>query len=288
MNRRIVGIALAVLLGVVGTFVLARYVQSARDDAAEPEPTATVLVVSGDIPQGASLDDVAGHVESAEVPERLVADGALDDLDGLDPELVIGVALQPGEQLLRSRLVEPSELVSVDVPAGLQELTIALDPERAVGGQIEAGATVGIVISYEPFELAASGTPTSESSDPNEPIALVAPEVAIPTKTPNTTHLTLNQVLVTSVQLSRNDAERSTETRTADEDNGDEPAIAADISEAPGDRLLVTMAVTAPEAEQIVFAAEFGSLWLTGQDARTDSSNSRILTLQQAYVGVPR
>ena len=64
--------------------------------------------------------------------------------------------------------------------------------------------------------------------------------------------------------------------------------VAADISEAPGDRLLVTMAVTAPEAEQIVFAAEFGSLWLTGQDARTDSSNSRVLTLQQAYVGVPR
>lgn len=288
MNRRIVGITLAVLLGVVGTFVLARYVQSARDDAAESEPTTTVLVVSGDLPQGASLDDVAARVESTEVPERLVAEGALDGLAGLDPELVVGVALQPGEQLLRSRLVEPGELVSVDVPPGLQELTIALDPERAVGGQIEAGTTVGIVFSYEPFELAASGTPTTESSDPNGPIALVAPEATVPTKTPNTTHLTLNQILVTSVQLSRNDAERSTETRTADEESGDEPAIAADIGEAPGDRLLVTMAVTSPEAEQIVFAAEFGRLWLTGQDARTDSSNSRILTLQQAYVGVPR
>ena len=130
MNRRIVGITLAVLLGVAGTFVLARYVQSARDEAAEPEPTATVLIVSGDLPLGASLDDVAARVESTEVPERLVADGALDDLDGLDPELVVGVELQAGEQLLRSRLVEPGELVSVDVPAGLQEITIALDPER--------------------------------------------------------------------------------------------------------------------------------------------------------------
>ena len=279
---------MAVVLGVVGTFVLARYVQSARDDAAESEPTATVLVVSGDVPQGASLDDVAARVESTEVPEHLVADGALDDLAGLDPELVAGVELQAGEQLLRTRLVEPDELVSVDVPAGLQELTIALDPERAVGGQIEAGATVGIVMSYEPFELAASGTPIGDSSDPNGPIALVAPEVTIPSKTPNTTHLALNQILVTSVQLSQNDAERSTETSTTDDGDGDEPAVAADISEAPGDRLLVTMAVTAPEAEQIIFAAEFGRLWLTGQDARTDSSNSRILTLQQAYVGVPR
>ena len=143
-------------------------------------------------------------------------------------------------------------------------------------------------MSYEPFELAASGTPIGESSDPNGPIALVAPEVTVPSKTPNTTHLTLNQILVTAVQLSQNDAERSTEASTTDEGDGDEPAVAADISEAPGDRLLVTMAVTAPEAEQIVFAAEFGRLWLTGQDARTNLSNSRILTLQQAYVGVPR
>ena len=53
MNRRIVGIALAVLLGAVGTFVLANYVQSARDEAAEPEPTATVLVVTGELlPRG--------------------------------------------------------------------------------------------------------------------------------------------------------------------------------------------------------------------------------------------
>ena len=229
-----------------------------------------------------------GNVESVQVPERLVADGALDDLDGLDPELVVDVALQPGEQLLRSRLVEPSELVSVDVPAGLQELTIALDPERAVGGQIEAGATVGIVMSYEPFELAASGTPSDRVQRPRLADRSVAPDVPVPSKTPNTTHLTLNQILVTSVQLSQSDAERSTETRSADEGNGDEPAVAADISEAPGDRLLVTMAVSAPEAEQIVFAAEFGRLWLTGQDARTDTSNSRILTLQQAYVGVPR
>ena len=99
------------------------------------------------------------------------------------------------------------------MPAGLQELTIAFDPERAVGGQLEAGATVGIVISYEPFELATSGTPIGESSDPNGPIALVAPEADGSSKTPNTTHLTLNQILVTAVQLSQNDAERVTETQ---------------------------------------------------------------------------
>lgn len=278
MNRRLIGIALALVLGIGGTIVLVRYVQSARDDAAEAEPTTPVLVVSDNIQQGATLDDVRAGVTLTDVPDDLLAEGVLESLDDLDPTLIAGVELQPGEQLLRSRLVLPEELVSIDVPNGLQELTIALDPERVIGGQIEAGSTVGVVMSFDPFELATSGAPTA---DPE------SPDTTLPTRTPNTTKLTLNSILVTSLQLSRDDAERTTETRTSDED-GDQPVIAADIGEAPGDQLLVTLAVSAPEVEQIVFAAEFGRIWLTGQNANTDDSGSRILTLDQVYVEVPR
>jgi pilus assembly protein CpaB len=283
MNRRIIGIVLAVVLGIGGTFALVRYVQSARDDAAEPEPTETILVVQGEVSQGASLEEVRDNVDLVEVPESLVASGALTDLDSVSEALVAGVALEPGEQLLRGRLVESSELVSVDVPAGLQELTVAFDPERAVGGQVEPGESVGIVLSFEPFEIAAAGpTATPDGAEPAESADAEA------TRTPHTTHLTLNKILVTGVQLSRNDAERTTETRTVDEESGDQPLIAADIAEAPGDQLLVTFAVTSPEAEQIVFAAEFGRIWLTGQNAATDKSNTRILTLEQVYIEVPR
>jgi pilus assembly protein CpaB len=282
MNRRIIGIVLAVVLAIGGTFALVRYVQSARDDAAEPEPTETILVVQDEVSQGASLEEVRDNVDLVEVPESLVASGALTDLDAVSEDLVAGVALKPGEQLLRGRLVESSELVSVDVPTGLQELTVAFDPERAVGGQVEPGESVGIVLSFEPFEIAAAGpTATPDGADPVE-----AAETE-PTRTPNTTHLTLNKVLVTGVQLSRNDAERTTETRSVDEDSADQPLIAADIAEAPGDQLLVTFAVTSPEAEQIVFAAEFGRIWLTGQNTATDESNTRILTLEQVYIEVP-
>ena len=259
-----------------------RYVQSARDDAAEPEPTTSVLVVSAATRQGASLDEVRSNVTPTEVPDALLADGVIesaDDLDDLDPTVIAAIELQPGEQLLRSRLVLPDELVSIDVPPGLQELTIALDPERVVGGQIEPGATVGVVMSFDPFELATSGAPLT---DPE------APEAALPTRTPNTTKLTLNSILVTSLQLSRDDAERTTESQTDDSDAGDEPVIAADVNEAPGDQLLVTLAVSAPEVEQIVFAAEFGRIWLTAQNTATDDNGSRILTLDQVYVEVPR
>lgn len=279
MNRRLIGIAVALVLGIVGTIILVNYVQSARDDAAAPEPTTSVLVVSSSLLQGATLNDVRSNVTLTDVPDGLVAEGALESLDGLDPTLIVGVELQPGEQLLRSRLVLPDELVSIDVPTGLQELTIALSPERVVGGRIEPGSTVGLVLSFDPFELATSGAPVA---DPG------SPDAALPTRTPNTTKLTLNSILVTSLQLSRNDAERTTETRTSGDGDGDQPVIAADISEAPGDQLLVTLAVSAPEVEQIVFAAEFGRIWLTAQNANTDDNGSRILTLDQVYVEVPR
>jgi pilus assembly protein CpaB len=37
----------------------------------------------------------------------------------------------------------------VDVPAGLQEVSILLEPQRAVGGRLSAGDTVGVLVSLE-------------------------------------------------------------------------------------------------------------------------------------------
>jgi pilus assembly protein CpaB len=270
MKRRILGIVVAVVLGLAGTTALVLYVQDAREDAAEAEPTSTVLVVSEPVRQGTGLTELANSVEPVEVPTRLVAEGALDDLEGVPGELVTGVELRPGEQLLRSRLVEPSTLVRVDVPDGLQEVTIALDPERAVGGTLRPGDTVGIVLSFDPFEVEASAAqPVPDPLEPVDPTATTTTVVG-PRRTPNTTNLTLQQVLVTSVQYSRADVERASEIRNVDEDAEDQVAIDPTIAESPRDQLLVTVAVTGPEAEQIVFAAEFGRIWLTGQDPDTD------------------
>lgn len=283
MKRRILGIALAVVLALAGTIALVLYVQAARDDAAAPEPTSSVLVVDRTVRQGAGMAEISERVVPVEVPTRLVADGAVSDVGSLPAEYVAGVELRPGEQLLRSRLVAPSSLVRVEVPVGLQEVTVALEPERAVGGNLEPGSTVGVVLSFEPFELSALGA--QQPTDATEPTDAAS---AIPRRTPNTTHLTLHGVLVTSVQLSRQDAERVTETRTVSDDADDQPAIDATIAESPRDRLLVTLAVSSPEVEQVVFAAEFGRIWLTLQDVDTDTEDTRILTLDQVYVTVPR
>jgi pilus assembly protein CpaB len=93
--------------------------------------------------------------------------------------------------------------------------------------------------------------------------------------------------LVTSVQYSRADVERANEIRNVDEDAEDQVAIDPTIAESPRDQLIVTVAVTGPQAEQIIFTAEFGRVWLTLQDEDTELDGTRILTLDQVYVTVP-
>ena len=171
MKRKIIGILAAVVLAGIGTSALVVYVESAKDKAVAAEELVDVYVVSETIPKGTPFGEITQSVEVTEVPAKVLADDAVTDLDDLDEELVAAVDLQAGEQLLSSRLVAPDQLSRASVPAGLQELTVSLDPTRAVGGALNAGDTVGVVLSFEPFDL-----PRTED------------------QSPNTTHLTFHKV----------------------------------------------------------------------------------------------
>lgn len=290
MKRKIIGIVVAVVLATIGTLALVSYVQNAKDEAVKEEAQVSVLVVTDTIRQGATFSEISSAVKATEIPERLLAADAVTDLDDVDAELVAGIELQAGEQLLESRLVDAKSLVRVEVPKGLQELTLALDPVRAGGADLEAGDIVGVVLSFEPFDLTSDGLPASSDDPVDTPINVQPQQTA---KTPNTTHLALNNVLVTSVKYSQADSERVSEVQTASADgsndnSSNDPVLAATIDEAPGNELLITLAVTAPEVEQLIFAAEFGLIWLTGQNADTNPGGTRIVTLNQVYVSVPR
>ena len=255
MNRKITGILLAVLLATVGTFALVAYVQSAKDEAVAGERQVDVLVVRDRIRKGATLDEIRGAVGTSEVQAKVRPKDAVADLADLDEALVAAVDLEPGEVLLRSRLVGAEDLARAAVPEGMQELTVALEPERAVGGSLGAGDTVGVVLSFEPFER---------------------DEAQGGGKTPNMSHLTFHKVVVTSVQFDPNE---SATPLTGDEGDEDEE----EVERAPSNRLLVTLALTSPQVEQVVFAAEFGHIWLTAEPTDADESGTRIVTLGEVY-----
>lgn len=256
MNRRVIGAVAAVLLAAMGTFVLLVYVRSAEDRALAGEQVVNVYVVKEAIAQGTAGDALEGRIEVKKVPAKVEADGSLRSLDDITDK-VAAVDLVPGEQLLTSRFVNPEALTvqgQVDVPDGLHEVTVALEAQRALGGQVRPGDTVGVVSSFDPFE--------GNSPDPDTPAV----------KSPNSSHIILHKVLVTNVQ---NAGAASVAPPGGGEDAGS--------ATAPSGNVFVTLAVDAPSVERLIFTAEHGFIWLTQEPEGTPEDGTKIQTRSSVY-----
>lgn len=247
MNRRVLAAVAAVILAVVGGVLLTTYVQNADARALAGTQPADVLVVTAAIDRGTTLEEARASLAVKKLPGVAVVEGAVASVNELASGSVASADLMVGEQVLTSRFVDPSsDEVNdlVTVPKGLQELSIQLEPQRVIGSRLRAGDTVGIIGS---FEIKDARAPDSEAIE--------------------TTQLVLNTVLVTRVQG----------VVASNPDGGDATA------EAPSDSVMVTMAVSARDAEKIVFAAEWGKIWLTQQRENTDNSTSRLTTAGNIY-----
>src|SRR6476661_5279010 len=149
MRRRLLAASAALVLFVLGTVVLLAYVRGADARAFAGAQPVQVLVVDRLVPAGTSGDGLAGFVRTDTVPAKAAVDGRVTDLTELTG-LVASTDLEPGEQLLASRFQKPGDVQAagtVAVPKGLQEVSILLEPQRAVGGRLAAGDTVGVYLS---------------------------------------------------------------------------------------------------------------------------------------------
>jgi pilus assembly protein CpaB len=149
VRRRLLAAAAALVLFVVGTMVLVGYVRGADARAFAGASPVQVLIVDQPIPVGTSGGELTGLVRTETVPAKIAVEGRVTDLADL-AGLVATVDLQPGEQLLAGRFQRPEQLQApgtVAVPEGLQEVSVLLEPQRAVGGRLAAGDTVGIYLS---------------------------------------------------------------------------------------------------------------------------------------------
>src|SRR5215213_1662005 len=208
MRRRFLAALAALVLLVVGTAVLVAYVRGADARALAGVRTVDVLVAYELLPKGTPGIELTSLVRTETMPVKAALEGRVTDLSSL-ADRVATVDLQPGEQLLSSRFVRPSDRQvpgTVDVPEGAQELSILIEPQRAVGGRLAAGDTVGLYLST----TSADGVPT--------------------------THALMHHVLVTQVQGAPAPVNAETDT-------------ASSGGAAPSASLMVTFAVTARQAE---------------------------------------
>jgi pilus assembly protein CpaB len=265
-----------VVLAVVGTVLLISYVRGAEQRAREGQELATVLVVDQPIERGTLASEVAEFVKEVDIPVEVIAQGAVANLADLEG-FVATVDLLPGEQIISSRFQHPSALTTetrVEVPAQFLQVTLSLEPDRAVGGRLVAGDRVAFFASFEPFDLNAAEPGDLEAlEDVRDSVVVVGEDDQRPdtlaVRTPDSTQIVIHKVLVTGVQVE--EAPRTTE------DGG--PAV----EYAPTGNLLVTLAATAEDAERIVFTAEHGRVWLALEDFFNDTASTEIYTRGNIY-----
>lgn len=128
MKSRLIGGIAALVLAIIGTVVLMNYVSNADRRAQASLDSVDVVVVEKPVPAGTTVQELGSYVRLRSIPGVAKADGALTAIDAASGK-VTSVALEPGEQLLGSRLVDPSERVTpgaVAVPDGMQEVTVLL------------------------------------------------------------------------------------------------------------------------------------------------------------------
>lgn len=268
-NRRARGAIAALVLATVGATGLVAFVKGAEERALAGEKVVDVLVVKSRIPAGTSADALKGKVRTEQVQVKIRAEGAVDDLASVTGQ-VAGVDLLPGEQVTTARFVDPDVFGRtkgrVEVPDNLLEVTISLEPQRAVGGVIRPGSRVAVVASFEPFD--------ASSASPVDVDGIVVPAGG---KTPNSTHMILQKVLVTNVQSARS---FDFALGGGGDEEGDDQAATAP---APSENLLVTVALDAPSVERVVFAAEHGTVWLAFDPETAGEEGTRVQTRGTVY-----
>lgn len=244
MKSRLLAGTAAIALAIVGALLIIFYAQGADQRAMATMEPVNVLVVKAAIPAGTPVKEMAESLALEQVPAVGVADTALKTLDN-SAGTASAVDLVPGEQLLAERLVAPEQVKrdgAVDVPAGFQEVSFEVEPKRVVGGRIEVGDHVGFFLSFE--KGAFKARPEDE-----------------------TTQLTVHKALVTAVQ-------RAPQTEPAEKPAEGEPN--PQDTTLPVGSLMLTVAVNDVDAGKIVFASEFGRLWLTKEPLDAQDNGPRI------------
>ena len=259
MKSRLLAGAAAAVLAIVGAMLVISYAQGADQRAVKDLEPVAVLVVKTAIPAGTPVESMTASVTIEQLPGAAVTGSSLKSLDGSKGK-VAAVDLVPGEQLVAERLVAPEELKtqgSVKVPAGLQEVSFQLEPDRVVGGRLAPGDHVGVFVSMDEGGL-------EDRADKE------------------TTKLTVRKALVTAVQRAPQPAPKTAPAPTA---SASAPASNADPRDTtlPEGSLMLTVAVSDSDAAKIVFAAEYGKMWLSKQPLNAKDSGPRIIQRSEVY-----
>lgn len=158
MKRRILAIALAIVLAVLGTAGVLAYVHRADVRAIQGMKAVTVLVAQQQIPSGTSAYTALhnGSLVRQKLPASSVSADALRSITPSETSLVFGTNLQAGQLLLKPMLVTAAQAPAtggVAIPQGMVAVTISLCLPEAVAGYLQPGSQVAVFDTYGSSKL---------------------------------------------------------------------------------------------------------------------------------------
>lgn len=148
MKKKLLALLSAALLAVIGVIAMISYAQGADERAFADAKMVEVLVVKTAVPAETPVSRITSAVQIKKVPASVRVEGAMTSLDSLKG-LSTNTELKPGEQVIASRFgALTGKGKSSSLPAGMQEVSIALSAPRIATGSVKAGDRVGVVVSY--------------------------------------------------------------------------------------------------------------------------------------------
>jgi pilus assembly protein CpaB len=251
MRRRILTVALALLLAGVGTAGVLDYVRQANARAIAGLKAVTVLVAKDKIPSGTPAGAALrrGLLVRQELPVQSVPGDAVGSITPSLSQLVTSTVMQPGQLLVRRMLVIAAQAAGgIGIPPGMLEVTVHLCVPEAVAGNLHAGSEVAV---FDTVTSSAQSTANPACNGPHQQ------------QTPAHTRVVLPRVLVLSVGAGSAAGGSTTSSGVF--------TSAGSGASSSQNGVLVTVAVSQADAEQLIQLTETGLPYL---GLLTDSSNT--------------
>lgn len=158
MGRRVLALAAAVVLALVGAVLVLLYAQGADERALEGQQPQTVYVSEEVVPAGTTLKDAerSGLIKRTQVAGKAKPAGALPSVTADNSSLVAIADLPPGQIVLENAFgTERLGQKAIGVAPGKVAISVSLEDPNRVGAFVTPGSKITI---YDTYDIKKLGT----------------------------------------------------------------------------------------------------------------------------------
>jgi len=251
MNRRIMAVALAVVLALAGTFAVLTYVKGADRRAVAGQQPVEVFVAQKQVPAGTTAKQaVADRLIAKQVIARKgVPEGALTQVSDASGSLVATSDIEAGSVVMSSRVgAQVATQEALTIPSGQMAVALELGDPARVGSFLRVGSEVAIFDTFNVQEadskdMTPAGDHISDRHEYTRATRLLLPRVTV---------LGLGESTSKSATPSSMQNTANTDSKTEATNSGSTAGVQTQ---------LVTVAVDQSQAEKLIHGIQTGTLY---------------------------